>query len=1171
MGYYSFTLLGGNNDLSNPNNWSANVTPGPNDTVVIDSGKLAAEGLLPPGAALSLYGSLDVAGVEFFNSIELTNVSIYVSSEFSVAGFTHFENGTITVNTGSNPGNLDVGGMDGPGQFVQDNGSVTVNTGLLVGYVTNGSYGLNGGTVSASYEVIAGTGSGVFRQNGGSNSVAGQLWLGQGGGPSVGNSGAYFLAAGSLTAGLETIGDASAGELSQSGGSNSVAATLTLGNQQGSSGTYDLTGGTLSVGGNEVIGFSGNGHFDQGGGDNAVQGGVVFSVNQGSSGNYLLHNGATLEAHFLTVGIDGSGEVNIQNASANISGPINLGVHADGHGSLEVIGGGLSASGLGNAGVINVGVSGSGTLVVQNGGSISTNFVRVGVNAAGHGTVDIEGGQSNLSVADNMVLGNGGSALVRIEAGAHVSANRILMATQSGDPATQTGSLAAVQISGAGTIVQANYDQFSDPDQFFNAAVVVGAVGAAELAVTDQARLEGGPMVLGGNTGAEGALMVGSGADIETTALIVGEDGAGEITITGNGTIVHSTGTLFPSHTGVVVGLDGAGAFTIEDGAQLHSETGIELGANVGSHGSMTVDGGVVVTNVLTVGGLGSGTLTLTAGEIDTTDEIVGGQASTVTQSGGTQHIAGSLYLSSVGGGYVLENGAALELHNDIFVYDGSLSGNGSVTIDDGALVLAGGDVEALGGVLKINSSIEQNIGSLLIDSNSTLEFSGQRIGFHVDIHGTQGSENTVFQLDQSSSVVADGGSDSIYAASIINNGWIEASVADHLTMQGVITGTGSMVIDPHATLELNDAGLGGTGNILLETNDDLSIPTVLQIDNDVFLPGNVINGLDIGNGRNTIDGFTFGDVIDLRFLLDGTATLLSGPHQNVLEVNSLGGPYYLQLDPLANYSDVKFVTSDDGAGGTDISMVVDQPPVAAADFAGVEKRSSISVDAQHGVLANDSDSDGDSLSVSAVNGSATNVGHAIVGEYGTLALNDDGSYSYSANSEHGALPADIVPQDIFSYTASDGHGHTSTSTSTLTITLFDQGQHYLATTAGQETLDGGNGRDVLVGGTSNSTLIGGNGEDRLIAGTGNTVMTGGNGPDTFVFAPGLGKDTITDFNPNNDIIQLDHGLVADFASLQSHVQQVGQDTVITLDAASSITLEHVLLSSLHASDFHIV
>jgi hypothetical protein len=36
-------------------------------------------------------------------------------------------------------------------------------------------------------------------------------------------------------------------------------------------------------------------------------------------------------------------------------------------------------------------------------------------------------------------------------------------------------------------------------------------------------------------------------------------------------------------------------------------------------------------------------------------------------------------------------------------------------------------------------------------------------------------------------------------------------------------------------------------------------------------------------------------------------------------------------------------------------------------------------------------------------------------------------------------------------------------------------------------------------------------------------------------------------------------------------LKQVGADVVITIDANDSITLNHVNLSSLHASDFHIV
>ena len=58
------------------------------------------------------------------------------------------------------------------------------------------------------------------------------------------------------------------------------------------------------------------------------------------------------------------------------------------------------------------------------------------------------------------------------------------------------------------------------------------------------------------------------------------------------------------------------------------------------------------------------------------------------------------------------------------------------------------------------------------------------------------------------------------------------------------------------------------------------------------------------------------------------------------------------------------------------------------------------------------------------MNGSAANVGEAVVGTYGSLTVNTDGSYVYVANK--GNPPPQIVAQDSFTYTASDGHGGTS-------------------------------------------------------------------------------------------------------------------------------------------------
>lgn len=56
-------------------------------------------------------------------------------------------------------------------------------------------------------------------------------------------------------------------------------------------------------------------------------------------------------------------------------------------------------------------------------------------------------------------------------------------------------------------------------------------------------------------------------------------------------------------------------------------------------------------------------------------------------------------------------------------------------------------------------------------------------------------------------------------------------------------------------------------------------------------------------------------------------------------------------------------------------------------------------------------------------------------------------------------------------------------------------------------TLLGGNGKDILTGGSGNDCLQGGNGKDVLNGGAGNDCLDGGNGKD--VLSGGLGDDTL--------------------------------------------------------------
>lgn len=69
---------------------------------------------------------------------------------------------------------------------------------------------------------------------------------------------------------------------------------------------------------------------------------------------------------------------------------------------------------------------------------------------------------------------------------------------------------------------------------------------------------------------------------------------------------------------------------------------------------------------------------------------------------------------------------------------------------------------------------------------------------------------------------------------------------------------------------------------------------------------------------------------------------------------------------------------------------------------------------------------------------------------------------------------------------------------------------------AGADTLFGGTGDDSLFGEEGNDVLSGEDGNDTLEGGTGNDLLSGGDGDDTFVYTPGDGIDTISDFNAGN-------------------------------------------------------
>ena len=113
----------------------------------------------------------------------------------------------------------------------------------------------------------------------------------------------------------------------------------------------------------------------------------------------------------------------------------------------------------------------------------------------------------------------------------------------------------------------------------------------------------------------------------------------------------------------------------------------------------------------------------------------------------------------------------------------------------------------------------------------------------------------------------------------------------------------------------------------------------------------------------------------------------------------------------------------------------------------------------------------------------------------------------------------------------------------------------------------GGAGPDISLTGTS--------GKDVIFATENTDTLTGGAGADQFVFRTSDGLDTITDFTPGQDHIDLRAFLAIDSSNiddwLSSHAAESpanSADVLITVDDDKSILLKHVALGSLIAGDF---
>jgi len=458
-----WTGTAGDGNWNTPGNWSTDTVPG---TVAgYDN------------AYINTTGTTGITVNYNYTGSAVTLDQLWVALNNGTGGATD----TLSMSANNLTANTeDIGwATSGNGTLTQGGGVNTVNTTLSIGdnFGDTGTYNLNGGTlISDGREYIGYDGTGTMNQRNGNSSIATNFDLFIGGNASS-STGFYNLSGGNLTVtgpggvggyGDELVGFIGNGTFTQTGGVNDLdnTADLILGQSTGITGTYELSAGTLNVGGVLYVGGGatnvgpgGTGKFTLSGtGSLSVGGAVVlynttntvFNLNGGSvSAAAYNFNGNPAQLKWTAGSLEITTAVTFDSAAAGTTtsdmfgSSLTLGANQD----LEIQGnetlGGTGAFALTLNSGSNNGVAGnlylpSNGTITQNAGVLSYDRMyqqggTVNGDLTNLGTFDYQSGtfngrlinQNAVDFESSFTAGNGieNDATLALPAGVTVTAN----------------------------------------------------------------------------------------------------------------------------------------------------------------------------------------------------------------------------------------------------------------------------------------------------------------------------------------------------------------------------------------------------------------------------------------------------------------------------------------------------------------------------------------------------------------------------------------------------------------------------------------------------------------------------------------------------------------------------------------------------------------------------
>ena len=451
----------------------------------------------------------------------------------------------------------------------------------------------------------------------------------------------------------------------------------------------------------------------------------------------------------------------------------------------------------------------------------------------------------------------------------------------------------------------------------------------------------------------------------------------------------------------------------------------------------------------------------------------------------------------------------------DLITSNNTLTGSG----DPNAVVHFTVDGNAIAGTATANASGVWTFAPTgLADGSHTI------VASETDAAGNIGTASLTFTLDTKVPVVAE--------SLATDTG---SSSSDKITANDTLTGTA----DPNAVVHFTVDGTAIAGTATADANGLWTFtPTVLADGSHTIVASEAEIAGNTGTASLTFtydttaplvtDSFANGILTgsgdpnaSVHFTLDGT------PITGTATANA-SGAWSLTPTGLAIGSHTIVASETDAAGNTgsfSLDFTINPAPIASiADIV-----QNTTGNARHSTVTTTVSGTSDAGDVVTLY-EGTKV-------LGTTAVNNSGQWSISLNNLSNTV-------HNFTAAATDAAGNTGALS--------------------QVAILGTTGGDKIAGVAGGDTIVGNGGADNFTAGAGN---------DTFVFNPHFGRDTVSNFDLNHDVLNFDPTLFANVANVLSHTHDVNGNAVITFDSADTVTLLGITTAQLsaHQNDIHII